>query len=146
MWFLLLRQTLIRGEFDKMKGISEKTLIKIKDLKASVKLNNGDMLTTVTNANMELQRGRSYAIVGKSGSGKTSLISIIGLLNREYEGEYLYDGISISALKDRDLSIVLERCSLWIPRWEHRVIQSALLLLQLLCLCLQHYWADYYQH
>ena len=41
-----------------MKGISEKTLIKIKDLKASVKLNNGDMLTTVTNANMELQRGR----------------------------------------------------------------------------------------
>ena len=37
-----------------MKGISEKTLIKIKDLKASVKLNNGDMLTTVTNANMEL--------------------------------------------------------------------------------------------
>ena len=89
-----------------MKGISEKTLIKIKDLKASVKLNNGDMLTTVTNANMELQRGRSYAIVGKSGSGKTSLISIIGLLNREYEGEYLYDGISISALKDRDLSIL----------------------------------------
>ena len=76
-----------------MKGISEKTLIKIKDLKASVKLNNGDMLTTVTNANMELQRGRSYAIVGKSGSGKTSLISIIGLLNREYEGEYLYDGV-----------------------------------------------------
>ena len=106
MWFLLLRQTLTRGEFDKMKGISEKTLIKIKDLKASVKLNNGDMLTTVTNANMELQRGRSYAIVGKSGSGKTSLISIIGLLNREYEGEYLYDGISISALKDRDLSIL----------------------------------------
>ena len=89
-----------------MKGISEKTLIKIKDLKASVKLNNGDMLTTVTNANMELQRGRSYAIVGKSGSGKTSLIYIIGLLNREYEGEYLYDGISISALKDRDLSIL----------------------------------------
>ena len=95
MWFLLLRQTLIRGGIDKMKGISEKTLIKIKDLKASVKLNNGDMLTTVTNANMELQRGRSYAIVGKSGSGKTSLISIIGLLNREYEGE-----------KDRDLSIL----------------------------------------
>jgi len=78
-----------------MKGISEKTLIKIKDLKASVKLNNGDRLTTVTNANMELQRGRSYAIVGKSGSGKTSLISIIGLLNREYEGEGPFYGISI---------------------------------------------------
>ena len=34
MWFLLLRQTLIRGEFDKMKGISEKTLIKMKQQKS----------------------------------------------------------------------------------------------------------------
>ena len=93
-----------------MKGISEKTLIKIKDLKASVKLNNGDMLTTVTNANMELQRGRSYAIVGKSGSGKTSLISIIGLLNREYEGEYLYDGISI--LRANNIGFVFQNYSL----------------------------------
>ncbi|MFR8861975.1 MAG: hypothetical protein ACLVH0_08100 [Coprococcus eutactus] len=60
-----------------MKGISEKTLIKIKDLKASVKLNNGDMLTTVTNANMELQRGRSYAIVGKSGQAKQALYPLL---------------------------------------------------------------------
>ena len=60
-----------------MKGISEKTLIKIKDLKASVKLNNGDMLTTVTNANMELQRGRSYAIVGKSRLRQTSLYPLL---------------------------------------------------------------------
>lgn len=60
-----------------MKGISEKTLIKIKDLKASVKLNNGDMLTTVTNANMELQRGRSYAIVGKSAQAKQALYPLL---------------------------------------------------------------------
>ena len=44
-------------------------------------------------------------IVGSPAQAK-QLISIIGLLNREYEGEYLYDGISISALKDRDLSIL----------------------------------------
>ena len=84
----------------------ENILIKIKHLKASVKLNNGDMLTTVNDANMELQRGHSYAIVGKSGSGKTSLISIIGLLNRDYEGDYFYDGISVSGLKDRELSML----------------------------------------
>lgn len=84
----------------------ENILIKIKHLKASVKLNNGDMLTTVNDANMELQRGHSYAIVGKSGSGKTSLISIIGLLNRDYEGDYFYDGISVSDLKDRELSML----------------------------------------
>ncbi len=89
-----------------MIATSENILIKIKHLKASVKLNNGDMLTTVNDANMELQRGHSYAIVGKSGSGKTSLISIIGLLNRDYEGDYFYDGISVSDLKDRELSML----------------------------------------
>ena len=84
-----------------MKGISEKTLIKIKDLKASVKLNNGDRLTTVTNANMELQRGRSYAIVGKSGSGKTSLISIIGSQYRQitvFQSRNRYTIIKVLAL------------------------------------------------
>ena len=55
-------------------------LIQIKNLVATVNLNNGDTLVTVNKANMELKRGNSYAIVGKSGSGKTSLISIIGCL------------------------------------------------------------------
>lgn len=55
-------------------------LIQIKNLVATVNLNNGDTLVTVNKANMELKRGNSYAIVGKSGSGKTSLISIIAML------------------------------------------------------------------
>ena len=73
-------------------------LIQIKNLVATVNLNNGDTLVTVNKANMELKRGNSYAIVGKSGSGKTSLISIIGLLNHSYQGEFLYNGMSVSTL------------------------------------------------
>ena len=60
-----------------MKGISEKTLIKIKDLKASVKLNNGDMLTTVTNANMELQRGRSMPLSESPAQAKQALYPLL---------------------------------------------------------------------
>ena len=48
----------------------DESLIKIRDLTATVKLNNGEILTTVSNAHLELKRGHSYAIVGKSGSGK----------------------------------------------------------------------------
>lgn len=89
-----------------MNDSSGESLIQIKNLTAAVKLNNGDTLVTVNNASIELKRGNSYAIVGKSGSGKTSLISIIGLLNRSYKGEYLYDGVSVSALTDRELSML----------------------------------------
>ena len=86
--------------------VIDESLIKIRDLTATVKLNNGEILTTVSNAHLELKRGHSYAIVGKSGSGKTSLISIIGLLNRCYQGEYIYNGTPVSTLSDRKLSML----------------------------------------
>lgn len=79
-------------------------LVKIKNLTASVKLNNGDKLTTVDNVSFDIFNGKSYAIVGKSGSGKTSLISILGLLNSSYEGYFRYRNILIKDLNDRELS------------------------------------------
>lgn len=106
MLFLLFPQTLTQGVIHNMNDSSGESLIQIKNLTAAVKLNNGDTLVTVNNASIELKRGNSYAIVGKSGSGKTSLISIIGLLNRSYKGEYLYGGVSVSALTDRELSML----------------------------------------
>lgn len=106
MLFLLFPQTLTQGVIHNMNDSSGESLIQIKNLTAAVRLNNGDTLVTVNNASIELKRGNSYAIVGKSGSGKTSLISIIGLLNRSYKGEYLYDEVSVSALKDRELSML----------------------------------------
>lgn len=85
MLFLLFPQTLTQGVIHNMNDCSGESLIQIKNLTAAVRLNNGDTLVTVNNASIELKRGNSYAIVGKSGSGKTSLISIIGLLNRSYK-------------------------------------------------------------
>ena len=81
-----------------------KPLIELNHLTASVRLNNGQMLTTVDDVSLTLNRGHSCAIVGKSGSGKTSLISVIGLLNQSWQGTYCYDGKSISELSDRTLS------------------------------------------
>ena len=65
-----------------MDGVIDESLIKIRALPATVKLNNGEILTTVSNAHLELKRGHSSAIVEKSGWGKPSLIPLIGLLNR----------------------------------------------------------------
>lgn len=70
-----------------MKGISEKTLIKIKDLKASVKLNNGDMLTTVTNANMGATRAQ-LCHCRKVRLRQNKPYIHYWLVKSEYEGEY----------------------------------------------------------
>ena len=79
-------------------------VIRVEGLTAKIKLNNGEILTTVNDANFCLRRGESYAVVGKSGSGKTSLVSILGLLNSSFHGEYFFDDVAVKKLSDRKLS------------------------------------------
>lgn len=87
----------------------KKSIIRVEGLTATVKLNNGDFLTTVNNVGFQLSSGESYAIVGKSGSGKTSLISVLGLLNSAFQGEYYYEGMSVSKMSDKELSRLRSR-------------------------------------
>lgn len=79
-------------------------LLKVSNLTSKVTLNNGEKLITVNNVSFEIIKGESYAIVGKSGSGKTSLISILGLLNLSFDGEYYYKRLSVKDLKDNKIS------------------------------------------
>lgn len=84
-------------------------LIKVKDISAIIELNNGESLVTVDRVSFELENGKSYAIVGKSGSGKTSLVSVLGLLNSSFTGDYEFRGSSVKSLKDRELSRLRSR-------------------------------------
>lgn len=52
-------------------------------------------------ANFEFEKGKTYAIVGKSGAGKTTLLSLISGLDRGADGKILYDGQDISRI-DRE--------------------------------------------
>jgi tungstate transport system ATP-binding protein len=39
-----------------------------------------------------IERGQSYALVGQNGAGKTSLLSVVGFLDRVNEGEVFFEG------------------------------------------------------
>lgn len=80
------------------------SLIRLNHLSAEVRLPSGGRLTTVNDVSASFERGTSTAIVGKSGSGKTSLASIIGLLNNDYNGTLSYDGRDCAAWSDADRS------------------------------------------
>ena len=53
---------------------------------------------------LDIREGEFVSIVGESGSCKTTMMNIIGVLDRPTEGTYILDGISIADAKDKELS------------------------------------------
>lgn len=55
---------------------------------------------------MTIDQGEFVAIVGQSGSGKSTCMNIIGCLDVPTEGEYLLDGKSVGTLSSSELASV----------------------------------------
>lgn len=56
------------------------------------------------NISMAVQAGELVAIVGKSGSGKSTCMNIIGCLDVPTEGEYLLDGRNVGQMDKNELA------------------------------------------
>lgn len=50
--------------------------------------------------------GESVAIMGTSGSGKSSLLHILGCLDQPCKGSYLLEGIDVGTLADTDAALI----------------------------------------
>ena len=51
--------------------------------------------------NLEVCEGEKIAVVGESGVGKSSLLNIIGLIDKHYKGEYVLFGSQTDKLSDK---------------------------------------------
>ena len=66
-------------------------------------------LDVLRDCSFELQPGESLAVSGPSGSGKSSLLSILGTLEPATSGSVMLNGIDISTLSERDLPLFRRR-------------------------------------
>jgi putative ABC transport system ATP-binding protein len=80
--------------------MSDRPLVQMVDLKKSYVV--GDVTVhALRGVNLEIQGGTFLAVVGASGSGKSTFMNIAGLLDRPSSGRYLLEGEDVSGF-DRD--------------------------------------------
>ena len=66
---------------------------------------NGSLeLQVLKNISFKVDKGEFLAIMGSSGSGKSTMMNILGCLDNQYEGRYILDGIDISKSNENELS------------------------------------------
>lgn len=55
---------------------------------------------------LTIQQGEFITLMGPSGVGKSTLLNIIGLLDEDFEGEYVFDGNSIKTMKSKQRNML----------------------------------------
>ncbi|HWL94129.1 MAG TPA: ABC transporter ATP-binding protein [Phycisphaerae bacterium] len=58
---------------------------------------------------MTIAEGEMVSITGQSGSGKSTMMHLLGCLDRPTTGEYYLDGDLVSSMSDRQLAVVRNR-------------------------------------
>ena len=79
-------------------------VIEIKNLQKIYDPEGKNPTTALRGINLSVNEGEFVAIMGRSGSGKSSFMHIIGLLDQHFEGEYLLNRVSVRELSQSSLS------------------------------------------
>lgn len=53
---------------------------------------------------LNIEQGEFLTLMGPSGVGKSTLLNIIGLLDEDFEGQYIFDGNSVNGMREKQKS------------------------------------------
>ncbi len=79
------------------------SLIEIKDMYKIYNPGENEV-RALDGVSLTIERGEFIAIIGQSGSGKSTFMNMVGLLDVPTSGTYLLDGIDVSTMEDDRLS------------------------------------------
>ena len=79
-------------------------IINISYLEKKYILKNKQRLEIIKNLNLKINYNSKICILGPSGSGKTTFLNILGLLDREFIGNYSFKGKNILSFSENQIS------------------------------------------
>lgn len=83
----------------------EDALVRVVDL-CKVYNPGENEVRALDHVNLEIYKGEFVAIIGQSGSGKSTFMNMLGCLDVPTSGKYYLNGTDVSTMKDNDLSVV----------------------------------------
>jgi len=78
------------------------SLLELTGVTRSVRLPDDRLLEILRGVTLSVGTGEHVAVVGRSGTGKSTLLNILGLLDAPTDGEYLLEGVPIGRLSNRE--------------------------------------------
>lgn len=91
-----------------MSATANATVIELKHVARRYTMGD-QVVNALDGVDIRFARNEYIAIVGASGSGKSTMMNIIGCLDRPSEGEYWLDGHNVSAMSENQLAQVRNR-------------------------------------
>ncbi len=84
-------------------GEKETPVIQLQDVYRTYEMGD-QVLNALDGVDLEIMRNEYVAIVGASGSGKSTVMNIIGCLDRVTKGDYLLNGTNVGDMSEAELA------------------------------------------
>jgi putative ABC transport system ATP-binding protein len=98
----------VRGSGYSSGSSAQTPVIELSDVRKTYGM-DGTAVHALRGVSLTVPVGDYVAIMGASGSGKSTMMNIIGCLDVPTSGRYLLDGIEVEHLSDRQLALVRNR-------------------------------------
>ena len=97
---------------------TERNLIEVQNLNKSFTTDAGE-LQVLKGINLSIKEGEMVGVVGASGVGKSTLLHILGALDRPTSGKVLYDGADIFSLNEDSLALFRNKTIGFVFQFHH---------------------------
>jgi putative ABC transport system ATP-binding protein len=81
-------------------------MIELRDITKTYKKNGEVEVRVLQSVSLDIKKGEFVAIMAPSGMGKTTLMNILGCLDRPTNGTYRLEGVEVEKLNDDQLSLI----------------------------------------